>query len=263
MTDTTSGQAFYKGFDKNMQCRDFQYAEGKTYVHEGRVNVCHSGFHACALPLDVLTYYPLRDGNCYHAVTLDGVAEPEGGDSKVAGRKITIGASVNVFGLVKAHVEAIWKRATEEKEALGAHAATTGYRANAATTGDRANAATTGYRANAATTGRWAHAATTGDGAHAATTGDGAHAAATGDRANAATTGYHSAATVSGKDSIAVVTGYESKARGARGCWIVLTERDPYSFTIKEVRAVCVDGETVKAGVFYVLQDGELVEVGE
>ena len=224
---TTNGQAFYKGFDKNMQCRGFQYAEGKTYVHEGRVNVCHSGFHACALPLDVLTYYPLRDGNCYHAVTLDGVAEPEGGDSKVAGRKITIGASVNVFGLVKAHVEAIWKRATEEKEALGAHAATTG------------------------------------DGAHAATTGDDAHAATTGRWANAATTGYgaHAAAEVADSNAIAAILGC-GKAKGVVNSWLVLTERD-IEATILSVKAVQVDGETVKAGVFYTLQDGELVEVGD
>ena len=262
MTDTTSGQAFYKGFDKNMQCRGFQYAEGETYVHEGRVNVCHSGFHACALPLDVFSYYPPRDGNRYQAVKLEGVTGPVG-DSKVAGREITIGASINVFGLVKAHVEAIWKRATEEKEALGANAATTGYGAHAATTGDGAHAATTGDGANAATTGRWANAATTGDRAHAATTGDGANAATTGRWANAATTGYGAnvSAEVADSNAIAAILG-RGKAKGVVNSWIVLTERD-IEDTILSVKAVKVDDENVKADVFYMLQDGELVEVGE
>ena len=235
MTDTTNGQAFYKGFDKNMQCRGFQYAEGGTYVHEGQVDVCHSGFHACALPLDVFSYYPPRDGNRYRAVALEGVAGPVG-DSKVAGREITIGASVNVFGLVKAHVEAIWKRATEEKEALGANAATTGDDAHAATTGDRAHAATTGDDAHAATTGRWANAATTGYGAHAA-------------------------AEVADPNAIAAVLG-RGKAKGVVNSWLVLTERDTED-TILSVKAIQVDGETVKGGVFYTLRDGELVEVGE
>ena len=244
MTDTTNGQAFYKGFDENMQCRGFQYAEGETYVHEGRVNVCHSGFHACALPLDVFSYYPPRDGNRYQAVKLEGVTGPVG-DSKVAGREITIGASINVFGLVKAHVEAIWKRATEQKEALGAHAATTGRWAHAATTGDGA------------------HAATTGDRAHAATTGDGAHAATTGRWANAATTGYGAnvSAEVADSNAIAAILG-RGKAKGVVNSWIVLTERD-IEDTILSVKAVKVDDENVKAGVFYMLQDGELVEVGE
>ena len=205
MTDTTSGQAFYKGFDKNMQCRGFQYAEGETYVHEGRVNVCHSGFHACALPLDVFSYYPPRDGNRYQAVKLEGVTGPVG-DSKVAGREITIGASINVFGLVKAHVEAIWKRAT------------------------------TGDEAHAATTGRWANAATTGYGANVS-------------------------AEVADSNAIAAILG-RGKAKGVVNSWIVLTERD-IEDTILSVKAVKVDDENVKAGVFYMLQDGELVEVGE
>ena len=205
MTDTTNGQAFYKGFDKNMQCRGFQYVEGETYVHEGWVNVCRSGFHACESPLDTLSYYP-PSNSVYRQVQLEGVKKSEGGDSKVAGRKIKIGAKLSLMDLAKLHVDFVMENVKP---------------------GDRSAATNTGD-----------------------------HSAAT-------NTGYHSAATVSGKDSIAVVTGYASKARGARGCWIVLTERDPHSYTIKEVRAVCVDGETVKAGVFYMLRDGELVEVGE
>lgn len=50
--------------------------------------------------------------------------------------------------------------------------------------------------------------------------------------------------------------------RGAVGCWIVLTERDQ-DLDIIEVRAVKVDGEEVKADVFYTLSGGELVEVAE
>jgi hypothetical protein len=196
MTDTTNGQAFYKGFDENMQCRGFQYAEGETYVHEGRANVCRSGFHACESPLDTLSYYP-PSNSVYRQVQLEGVKKSEGGDSKVAGRKIKIGAKLSLMDLAKLHVDFVMENVKP------------------------------------------------------------------GDHSAATNTGHHSAATVSGKDSIAVVTGYASKARGARGCWIVLTERDPHRYTIKEVRAVCVDGETVKAGVFYTLQDGELVEVGE
>ena len=214
MTDTTNGQAFYKGFDENMQCRGFQYAEGETYVHEGRVNVCRSGFHACESPLDTLSYYP-PSNSVYRQVQLEGVKKSEGGDSKVAGRKIKIGAKLSLMDLAKLHVDFVMENVKP---------------------GDQSAATNTGYRSAATNTGYRSAATNTGD---------------------------HSAATVSGKDSIAVVTGYASKARGARGCWIVLTERDPHSYTIKEVRAVCVDGETVKAGVFYTLQYGELVEVGE
>lgn len=43
----------YKGFNKDMTCRGFQYEEGKEYEEE-TADACHSGFHACEYPLDVL-----------------------------------------------------------------------------------------------------------------------------------------------------------------------------------------------------------------
>jgi hypothetical protein len=94
-------------------------------------------------------------------------------------------------------------------------------------------------------------------------TGDYSAATNTGDRSAATNTGNCSAATVDGKESIAIVTGVDSKASGALGCWLVLTDRGGWNgdtFSIKEVRAVKVDGETIKPGVFYKLQNGEVVE---
>lgn len=86
----------------------------------------------------------------------------------------------------------------------------------------------------------------------------------TGYRSAATNTGYRSAATVKGKCSISVVTGKDSKAKGALGCWIVLTERgdwDGKKYPILGVKAFKVDGEQVKADTFYMLVNGELKEV--
>lgn len=93
-------------------------------------------------------------------------------------------------------------------------------------------------------------------------TGNWSAATNTGDRSAATNTGNRSAATVGGAESIAVVTGYGSKAKGAVGCWLVLTERDE-KMHILGVQAVCVDGETIKADTFYMLKNGAITEVNE
>ena len=81
----------------------------------------------------------------------------------------------------------------------------------------------------------------------------------TGNQSAATNTGYWSAATVEGEESVAIVTGYKSKAKGAIGCWIVLTERDD-EMHILGVKAVRVDGDKIKPDTFYMLSGGEIME---
>ena len=47
----------YKGFDKNLCCRGYQYKVGKEYEQNGEIIPCKNGFHACENPLSVLEYY--------------------------------------------------------------------------------------------------------------------------------------------------------------------------------------------------------------
>ena len=142
-------------------------------------------------------------------------------------------------------------------------ATNTGDWSAATNTGYRSAATNTGDRSAATNTGDWSAATNTGDWSAATNTGDRSAATNTGDYSAATNTGDQSAATVEGKESIAIVTGIDSKASGAIGCWLVLTERDGWNgetYPIKEVRAVKVDGEAIKPGVFYKLQNGEVVE---
>jgi hypothetical protein len=246
---TTPGpiQAF-KGFDKNMKCRAFQYKEGETYEQAAAARLCSTGFHAVLLPLDALTYYEPGE-SLYHAVELFDVSDERESDSKIAGRKITIGASLGIPGLVKAHVEAVWAKATE-----GNDKPTNGTKA---TSGDGSHSATSGKYSHSATSGYDSHSATSGDRSHSATSGDRSHSATSGKYSNSATSGYDSQAEVKDEGSIAAVVGSGSAA-GAKGCWLVLTERDD-NLNILGVQAVQVDGKKVKAGVFYTLRGGKVV----
>ena len=103
----------------------------------------------------------------------------------------------------------------------------------------------------------------TGDCSAATNTGDYSAATNTGNRSAATNTGDYSAAKVEGKESIAIVTGIGSKACGALGCWLVLTERgewDGETYPIKEVKAVRVDGKIIKPNTWYKLREGQIIE---
>ena len=94
----------YKGFNKDLTCRGFQYKEGETF-HEDKAELCDSGFHACEDPLDCFGYYA-PGSSVYHEVELDEVSpERDRDDSKVVAKTIKIGAALDVAGICKAHFE--------------------------------------------------------------------------------------------------------------------------------------------------------------
>ena len=281
----------YKGFNKNLQCQPdddkppFQYEVGKEY-EENDAKLCSCGFHACEFPLDVFGYYSPADSR-YCEVDLDAIEEKEG-DSKRTGKKIKIGAEIGLDGIIKAGVKFILEKAescdkgTDNQSAATntgywsvatntgcrSAATNTGYQSAATNTGYQSVATNTGYQSAATNTGRRSAATNTGyqsvatnTGYQSAATNTGCRSAATntGYQSVATNTGYQSAATVSGGESVACALGYEGKAKGTKGCWLVLAEwKDGHR---KDVRCFYVDGESVKANVFYKMKEGALVEV--
>ena len=271
----------YKGTDKDMKCRGFQFELGKEY-EEAEAKLCNKGFHGCEYPLDVFAHYNPADSRFFVA-DLDGVTDEAKGDSKRAGTKIKLRAEIGIAGIVKAAVEYIKEKAESSKNQTGnrsvatntgnrsaatntgncSAATNTGDWSAATNTGDWSAATNTGNWSAATNTGDWSAATNTGNCSAATNTGNWSAATNTGNWSAATNTGDWSAATVDGKEAIAIVTGVDSKASGAVGCWLVLTERgdwDGATYPIKEVRAVKVDGEIIKPGVFYKLENGEVVE---
>ena len=129
----------YKGFNKDMTCRDFQYEEGKEY-ETYKAEACECGFHASEYPIDVFSYYP-PGTSVYHEVEQSGDFDKSESD-KVASTRIKIGARIDIIGLVKAAIEYVKERCTNENNAELGKPATAGYR-GAATAGD-SGAATAG-----------------------------------------------------------------------------------------------------------------------
>ena len=139
----------YKGFNKDMTCRGFQYEEGKEYEEE-TADACHSGFHACEYPLDCLGYYSPNE-SVYHEVEQSGEFDRGEDDSKVASTKIKIGVRLDVAGLVKAAIDFTMSRVKKEArsdEDCGASSAT-GYKGASSATDPESVAVAWGYKGKA------------------------------------------------------------------------------------------------------------------
>lgn len=115
----------FKGFDKDLKCRDFQYEIGKEYEEE-KASLCNKGFHACEHPLDVLGYYPPTEGNRYCEVEIEDNGERQPGDTKVCGTKIKIGAEIGIKGLIQATFKYVKERCTTDKQGADCTALTGG-----------------------------------------------------------------------------------------------------------------------------------------
>ena len=251
----------YKGFNNDMTCRDFQYEVGKEYEQKGKIEVCGNGFHACENPMNVFRYYPPNNSR-YCEVEQSGTI----GRSldKIASSKIRIQCEIGLSGIIQAGVKFIldkvnWKDDNATNTGNRSAATNTGEYSAATNIGEYSAATNTGYCSAATNTGNRSAATNTGNRSVATNTGNYSVATNTGYCSAATNTGNQSAAKVEGKESIAIVTGKDSKASGALGCWLVLTEITKWN-VIKEVKAVRVDGEKIKENTWYKLKDGQIIE---
>ena len=286
----------YKGFDKDLKCRGFQYESGKEYEEE-KAKLCERGAHACENPLDTFRYY--RPGESrYCEVELEDNGDRSGIDTKVCGKRIRIGAEIGVKGVIQAGVRFVFDKceSATENHASGdlgnaaasgwrgnaaasgrsgnaaasgdsgnaaasgwrGNAAASGWRGNAAASGDLGNAAASGWSGNAAASGRSGNAAASGWRGNAAASGWRGNAAASGERGTAVATGEQGSSSANGEQCLAVAWGKDSRAKGKLGTWLVVTEYD--SGMILNAKLVQVDGLTVKEETWYTLKNGEMVE---
>ncbi|EDU3897981.1 hypothetical protein DCW01_004802 [Salmonella enterica subsp. enterica serovar Mbandaka] len=219
----------FKGFNKDLKCRGFQFAIGETFHHDGKVEACGSGFHACECPFDVFSYYPPAESRYAETISFGITDSEEGGDTKIASSSITIKDELTLPQFIQRGIEWIWSKIDKSLE-------------------------------QQIMCGSWSAATNTGDCSAATNTGDWSAATNTGDRSAATNTGYQSAAEVSGSQSVAASLGIEGKARASEGGAIVLCYRDEDGELI-HIRASKVGENGIMPNTWYQLdKDGEFVE---
>ena len=218
----------YKGFDKNLKCRDFQYEIGKEYEMDGEIKVCSRGFHACESPFDVFDHYTMIDSR-FCEVEQDGNISKEDRGTKICSSKIKIKAELKLADMINLGVE--WLKEITSPEKIK-----------------------TSIKDNSS-----------GNGAKIGSSGNGAQIGSSGDGAQIGSSGNDAKIDSTGEDCVIMCAGINSVAKASKGSWITLSE---WSYSDKKQRyiPVCVktefvDGEKIKADTYYKLDGGVFKEI--
>ena len=227
----------YKGFDKNLKCRDFQYEIGKEYEMDGEIKVCSRGFHACESPFEVFVHYPMIDSR-FCEVEQDGNISKEDRGTKICSSKIKIKAELKLADMINLGVEWLKEITSTKKMKTSINDNSSGY---------GAQIGSSGYGAQIGSSGNDAKIGSSGNGAQIGSSGDDAKIDST------------------GEDCVIMCAGINSVAKASKGSWITLSE---WSYSGKKQRyiPVCVktefvDGEKIKADTYYKLDGGVFKEI--
>ena len=217
----------YKGFDKNLRCRDFQYKIGGIYEMDGKIKMRNRGFHACESPFDVFDYYTMIDSR-FCEVEQDGNISKEDRGTKICSSKIKIKAELKLADMIYLGVE--WLKEITSPEKIK-----------------------TSIKDNSS--GNYAKIGSSGDEAQIGSSSDGA---------KISSSGYGAKTDSTGEDCVIMCAGINSVAKASKGSWITLSEWS-YSEEKQRYIPICVktefvDGEKIKADTYYSLKGGVFVE---
>ena len=198
----------YKAFDKNMQCRGFQYEVGKEYEMDGEIKCCDRGFHACKSPMEVWDHYDMLSSR-FAEVEQSGKIDEEENSTKVCSSHIKIKAELKLADIIKVGVE--WLKDItspskvnsdgalndngDRKKQIGsignsAKIGSSGDYAQIGSSGDYAKIGSSGYSAKIGSIGNYAKIGSSGKYAKIGSSGDYAQIGSSGDYAKIGSSGY-------------------------------------------------------------------------
>ena len=275
----------YKAFDKNMQCRGFQYEVGKEYEMDGEIKCCNRGFHACKSPLEVWDHYDMLNSR-FAEVEQSGKIDEKEDSTKVCSSHIKIKAELKLADIIKVGVEWLKDITSPSKfktngalndnrdrnKQIGssgdyATIGSSGYSAQIGSSGGSAQIGSSGDYAKIGSSGDSAQIGSSGYSAQIGSSGDYAKIGSSGDYAKIGSSGDYAKIDSTGEDSVIMCAGKESKAKAKAGSWITLAEwewNDEKNHYVPVcVKTEYVDGNNIKADTWYRLQKGEFVEVDD
>ena len=259
----------YKGFNKDLKCRDKQYYEN-SIAEEDEAIICNKGIHFCKDPAEVLNYYPLLDDDCnfneFRKVeALDECFTDD--NKKFVTKKIKLGSKLTFFDLINLSIDFNYKNVidkcnSENNSDDSAQIGSSGYYAKIGSSGDSAQIGSSGNSAKIGSSGNSAKIGSSGDYAQIGSSGDYAKIGSSGNSAQIGSSGDYAQIDSTGKYSVIMCAGNNSKAKGKIGSWITLAEwkNDDGIWKPKCVKTEYIDGTRIKEDTWYYLKNGEFVE---
>ena len=259
-TKGSNGMKGYKAFGKGMVCRGKQYEENKIF-EEDEAKVCQKGMHFCKRPLDVLDYYPLvdEDGNMAEFAEVEALDNPVTDDNKkYCSKKLKIGEKISFAKLVQAEINFERGKTKDTKTKT-----TSKNNVCIGSSGDCARIGSSGDSARIGSSGNLAQIGSSGDSAKIGSSGNSARIGSSGNSARIGSSGDWAQIGSSGKNCVICCAGNGCKAKGKIGSWITLSEWDIVNGerTPIFVKTEKIDGDRIKEDTFYMLENGEFVEV--
>ena len=251
----------YKGFDKDFECRDFQYEVGKTYEMDGNIKCFNRGFHACESPMEVFDHYDMLTSR-FAEVEQSGEIDKEDNSTKICSSRIKIKAELKIADIINLGVEWL-KEITAPSKIEANNSSNDGNYAQIGSSGDSAQIGSSGNSAKIGSSGDSAQIGSSGNSAKIGSSGDSAQIGSSGNSAQIGSSGDSAQIDSSGQNSVVMCAGYDSKAKAAIGSWITLAEWKNVEGLWKPicVKTEQVDGERIKADTYYKLIDGKFKEV--
>ena len=200
----------YKGFDKNLRCRDFQYKIGGIYEMDGEIKVCNRGFHACESPFDVFDYYTMIDSR-FCEVEQDGNISKEDRGTKICSSKIKIKAELKLDNMINLGVEWLKDITSPEKIKTSIKDNSSGNNAQIGSSGNSAQIGSSGNNAQIGSSGYDAKIGSSGYDAQIGSSGNNAQIGSSGYDAKIGSSGYDAKIGSSGDDAKIGSSGYNAK----------------------------------------------------
>ena len=257
----------YKAFDKNMQCRGFQYEVGKEYEMDGEIKCCERGFHACKSPMEVWDHYDMLNSR-FAEVEQSGKIEEEENSTKICSSHIKIKTELKLADIINIGVE--WLKditSTSKVKADGVLNDNGDRRKQIGSSGNSAQIGSSGNSAQIGSSGDYAKIGSSGNSDQIGSSGDSAQIGSSGNSAQIGSSGDYAKIDSTGEDSVIMCAGNSSIVKAKAGSWITLSEwewnNEKSRYVPVCVKTEYVDGENIKADTWYQLKNGEFVEVTE